>query len=297
MSDVTSAPATVKVERHSPCIGICRLDEATGWCEGCGRSGAEIANWMDADDTARLAIWSELPGRIARFGTDTRVLPWTSDELIALAARQLSDTQRTWSIGLPTTDRLFALQPDGSRRIEPSAGSVIARSATQRFSLAGHPKLRGFAAVPGDTCMAFGIPKGRAVLPRAEAIAHLGPDERAIDGKDRMRSLFDLGIGTPTLRVSLRTADALAEHWLAEHAGTPWPPIAGTAANALATAPVTLVVETILARLETDMTGAEAAAVQSALGEGPPATIPAALVPAWAAPMVFAVHPPSRRLG
>jgi predicted Fe-S protein YdhL (DUF1289 family) len=29
----------------SPCIGICRIDAATGLCEGCLRTLGEIADW------------------------------------------------------------------------------------------------------------------------------------------------------------------------------------------------------------------------------------------------------------
>ena len=29
----------------SPCIGVCRIDQATGWCRGCWRTLEEIADW------------------------------------------------------------------------------------------------------------------------------------------------------------------------------------------------------------------------------------------------------------
>jgi predicted Fe-S protein YdhL (DUF1289 family) len=29
----------------SPCIGTCRIDPATGWCQGCWRTLDEIADW------------------------------------------------------------------------------------------------------------------------------------------------------------------------------------------------------------------------------------------------------------
>jgi predicted Fe-S protein YdhL (DUF1289 family) len=29
----------------SPCIGVCRIDRDTGWCEGCWRTLDEIADW------------------------------------------------------------------------------------------------------------------------------------------------------------------------------------------------------------------------------------------------------------
>jgi len=36
----------------SPCIGICRLD-ARGYCEGCYRTGDEIARWRSMSDADR----------------------------------------------------------------------------------------------------------------------------------------------------------------------------------------------------------------------------------------------------
>jgi predicted Fe-S protein YdhL (DUF1289 family) len=29
----------------SPCIGVCRIDQVTGWCRGCWRTLEEIADW------------------------------------------------------------------------------------------------------------------------------------------------------------------------------------------------------------------------------------------------------------
>lgn len=53
---VSAAPLT-------PCIGVCRLDER-GLCEGCLRSGEEIARWRGMDDAERLRYMREvLPAR------------------------------------------------------------------------------------------------------------------------------------------------------------------------------------------------------------------------------------------
>lgn len=47
----------------TPCIGLCRLD-ARGYCEGCLRSGEEIARWRGMDDSERLRYMREiLPAR------------------------------------------------------------------------------------------------------------------------------------------------------------------------------------------------------------------------------------------
>lgn len=47
----------------SPCINVCRMDAATGWCEGCLRTIDEIAAWGALDDAARREIRAALPQR------------------------------------------------------------------------------------------------------------------------------------------------------------------------------------------------------------------------------------------
>jgi predicted Fe-S protein YdhL (DUF1289 family) len=47
----------------SPCIGICRLNAAQV-CVGCGRSIAEIAEWLAASDARRAAIRIEASARL-----------------------------------------------------------------------------------------------------------------------------------------------------------------------------------------------------------------------------------------
>ena len=49
----------------TPCIKLCIVDPPSGLCQGCGRTIAEIAQWAMLDERQRLAIMSELPGRLA----------------------------------------------------------------------------------------------------------------------------------------------------------------------------------------------------------------------------------------
>lgn len=41
---------------ESPCIKVCKLDQATGLCTGCLRSLDEIRAWREASDEQRQAI-------------------------------------------------------------------------------------------------------------------------------------------------------------------------------------------------------------------------------------------------
>ena len=48
----------------TPCIKVCRIDRETGLCEGCGRTGQEIAAWYAMSESERLAVMAELPERM-----------------------------------------------------------------------------------------------------------------------------------------------------------------------------------------------------------------------------------------
>lgn len=48
----------------SPCIDVCRYDEATGWCLGCGMTRKDKKHWKKEKDR-RPAIRAALPARLA----------------------------------------------------------------------------------------------------------------------------------------------------------------------------------------------------------------------------------------
>ena len=47
----------------SPCVGVCHMNGATGWCEGCLRTIDEIALWSQLTDRDKIAVWKALPQR------------------------------------------------------------------------------------------------------------------------------------------------------------------------------------------------------------------------------------------
>lgn len=50
----------------TPCIGVCTLDPV-GYCDGCLRTGDEIAGWMSMSDAQRLHMMDVvLPARETR---------------------------------------------------------------------------------------------------------------------------------------------------------------------------------------------------------------------------------------
>lgn len=50
-------------EVPSPCVSICAVDPAGGYCLGCYRTLDEIACWINFDSTQRLAVWDAIAVR------------------------------------------------------------------------------------------------------------------------------------------------------------------------------------------------------------------------------------------
>lgn len=55
--------AAVEREIGSPCTSICVMDAGLGYCIGCFRTLDEIADWINLDSTARLAVWDAIAQR------------------------------------------------------------------------------------------------------------------------------------------------------------------------------------------------------------------------------------------
>jgi uncharacterized protein len=47
----------------SPCVNICRMDPASGLCEGCQRTIDEIVRWSSAGEDYKRAVWMEIRRR------------------------------------------------------------------------------------------------------------------------------------------------------------------------------------------------------------------------------------------
>jgi predicted Fe-S protein YdhL (DUF1289 family)/8-oxo-dGTP pyrophosphatase MutT (NUDIX family) len=74
----------------SPCVGVCVLD-ANGLCEGCHRSGDEIAGWTAYSDAQRMHLMNEvLPQRMNDASSATaKIFPLT--QRLQHAVRSLDD--------------------------------------------------------------------------------------------------------------------------------------------------------------------------------------------------------------
>lgn len=50
----------------SPCVGVCVMDQDSGWCFGCGRTDTEIESWQRLDSGQRESLESSLADRVKR---------------------------------------------------------------------------------------------------------------------------------------------------------------------------------------------------------------------------------------
>lgn len=62
---MNASPQTGAPLVPSPCVDVCRMDPATGWCLGCARTIDEIAAWASLDNDGKRRVWKLLPARRA----------------------------------------------------------------------------------------------------------------------------------------------------------------------------------------------------------------------------------------
>jgi predicted Fe-S protein YdhL (DUF1289 family) len=57
------SPTMSQHEPPSPCNRVCRIDPATGWCLGCSRTLAEIADWAMLSAGEKRALLAQIAER------------------------------------------------------------------------------------------------------------------------------------------------------------------------------------------------------------------------------------------
>jgi len=234
--------------RHSPCVGICKLDDRSGYCLGCARTGDEIGRWSGMSEAQRDALWAKLPARHEELAIRMRLLPWTPDEIGSWAARTMVEGLGTWTTGVPGAIAEFPCTA-GETEARRDADALMCRAPAAVLRLTLHDKLRAFEFGRGGPVV-LGWPKARGALPVANALTPLGPDADAIDVAHRTDQLFDMGIGRQSSRFAIRTSDAKLIATLAALAGRSWADVMYSAGMEIFSVQPHRVVESRLARIE-----------------------------------------------
>ena len=63
LETMTTEAATPPRPITTPCVKVCAVDGASGYCLGCRRTLPEIAGWARLSDEERAAIMAALPHR------------------------------------------------------------------------------------------------------------------------------------------------------------------------------------------------------------------------------------------
>lgn len=240
----------------SPCVGVCRLDDATGYCLGCARTGDEIARWRGAAEADRRAVWDELPARFARLGVACRRLPWDAGDNRAFVAETVTLGSGTWTLGVLGAVGEFPGRPGAPARVAVADDLLTARIPGAILGLRLGDKVRAFAFDPGG---AGGSTPDRVALtvwddplrpPPATGLSALGPDRDALDPGAAGAPLFDLGLGRREARFAVRAGDDALARLLEAHLGTPAAELLAALGPALVAASPTRVIETALGRME-----------------------------------------------
>lgn len=205
----------------SPCVGICQLDQATGWCGGCGRSEKELAGWRDMSSFAQRAVWGDLPRRKSILGLGYRLLPMSGPLLLERLSVLSKAPDATWNIGVPgagasfaaNDDQLAVVIEDGRLTLRTDGGQGIVHlpAGTRAFELAGQTGEGGY--------FVLALHRARLKAPASTSITCLGQDEAAILPEHRGALLFDLGLGRKAMQFCVRTSDPDLIASLTAHAG------------------------------------------------------------------------------
>jgi predicted Fe-S protein YdhL (DUF1289 family) len=213
----------------SPCVGICRLDEASGLCLGYGRTGAEIAVWRELDEVQRATVWSMLPDRMARLNLSFRLLPLAGPALAERLLHTAHDPATVFAIGVQGAVAEFMRTPDDQATARGDAGRLLLRSKLGAMRLDIEPWVRVFRFGPQDGTadeIVLAIHRSRLTLATECTISELGPDGDAVCKQERGAILFDLGLDRPTIRFCVRTDDPALIADLRGCVGQPWSEVA-----------------------------------------------------------------------
>lgn len=238
----------------SPCTGICMVDDASGYCLGCARSSAEIAEWSTAGNARKREIWEELPPRMERLGIAVTRLPWLPDAVSAFIVDTLVRRSGTWVTGChgATAEFMFGAGEEAEVSVAGELRAVTERGALRFTPL---PNLRALQwhdprAADGVRAIFIVIPRPRNVSAPSLLLTEYGPDAAAIQSEHRGDTLFDLGLGREHMRFGVRSADPTLIAVLREALGLPFDEVLKRCGTALLEHSPARVVETALGRIE-----------------------------------------------
>ncbi len=237
----------------SPCTGICKLDETTGWCLGCGRSGEEMDGWRIQSEAARQEVWDQIPGRLKELGVTCRRLPWTTDDVRAFVTSTLEAGRGTWVIGVVGAVAEFTAAQDEKVEVQVDGDDIIAFTNNGALRVKINDDIRALTFDPPDwgrePRIVLAVKRERGRLPVASGVADLGPDTDALV-QEQNAKLYDLGLGRKEGRFCVRLDKGAAQEALDGAAGLAFAQALPKITGPLVKESPTRVVQSALGRIE-----------------------------------------------
>ena len=200
---------------HSPCVGICNLDDEQGLCEGCARTTDEIEAWPDMDQAAQLDLWSQLPERRQHTEFGNTMLPLSKRRLAEVFCMALEDRTATFTAGTYGAVAEFSLGADEPfEKFQLKQGLGV---ETKRGAIGFRPltSFKGFAFHRTDEesgesqldHIVLGVHAKLGCTSRKCGVTEIGPDHGALLDDGAEQTLFDLGVGAYHVDFCIRTSD------------------------------------------------------------------------------------------
>ncbi|MEL6103540.1 MAG: DUF1289 domain-containing protein [Pseudomonadota bacterium] len=237
----------------SPCTGVCKLDDATGWCLGCGRTGDEIAGWRDRPQAARQAVWAQIPDRMRQLGVTCRRLPWTTEDIRAFATSTLEAGRGTWVIGVVGAVAEFTPARGETVTRRTNGDDLLAYTRNGAIRMTINDDVRALTFDPPDLSsqerIVLAVKRESGRLPVAQGVSDLGADTAALTEEPHTK-LYDLGLGRKDGRFCVRLRKGAAQSALDDARGLPLPKALPAIGQSLVEESPTRVVESAFGRIE-----------------------------------------------
>ncbi|MCB9958111.1 MAG: DUF1289 domain-containing protein [Rhodospirillaceae bacterium] len=241
--------------RVSPCVGVCRLDDASGLCLGCARTVDEITLWRDMDTAARGAVWRALPARLAAMNVSSHQLPWDGQMARRFVTESIRSAAGTWVLGVVGAVGEFLRAADEAVEIAEDGDTIAATTPRAALRVSLGRRVRA-TSLPGPTDredkrrIVLSLPAAAMEVPMRDTIGDCGPDTAAIRSDDRDGRLFDMGLGRAAARFCVRTEFPPLIEALNAAVGETWQQILPRIAPLLVAVSPVRVIETGLGRVE-----------------------------------------------
>ncbi|NRB03117.1 MAG: DUF1289 domain-containing protein, partial [Rhodobacteraceae bacterium] len=233
--------------------GICKLDEATGWCLGCGRTGEEMDGWRVQSEQARQEVWEQIPVRLKELGVTCRRLPWTTDDVRAFVTSTLEAGRGTWVIGFVGAVAEFTAAQGDKVEVHVDGDDITAYTQNGALRVKINDDIRALTFDPPDwgrePRIVLAVKRERGRLSMVSGVADLGPDTDALV-QEQNAKLYDLGLGRKEGRFCVRLAEGAAREALNGSTGLTFPQALPMIAGPLVAESPTRVVESALGRIE-----------------------------------------------